>query len=62
MLHAYEDMVKIVSKILTIPTLDSLLHAMADDEALILLNMIATEFDEGADKYSLLEKIRLTRK
>ena len=35
---------------------------MSDEKSLIILNMIANEFDKGADKNSLLEKIDLTRK
>ena len=49
-------------KIRTLPSLDSILHAVSDEKSLILLKMIANEFDEGADKDSLLEKINLTRK
>ena len=44
------------------PSLGSILHAVSDEKSLILLKMIANEFDEGADKDSLLEKINLTRK
>ena len=49
-------------EIRTLPSLDSILHAVSDEKSLILLKMIANEFDEGADKDSLLEKINLTRK
>jgi hypothetical protein len=49
-------------EIRTLPSLDSILHAVSDKKSLILLKMIANEFDEGADKDSLLEKINLTRK
>jgi hypothetical protein len=49
-------------EIRTLPSLDSILHAVSDEKSLILLKMIANEFDEGADKDSLLEKIDLTRK
>ena len=49
-------------EIRTLPSLDSILHAVSDEKSLILLKMIANEFDEGADKDSLLEKIKLTRK
>lgn len=49
-------------KIRTMPSLGSVLHAMSDEKSLSLLNMIANEFDEGADKDSLLKKIDLTRK
>ena len=38
------------------------MHAVSDEKSLSLLNMIANEFDKGADKDSLLEKIDLTRK
>ena len=44
-------------KIRTMPSLGSVLHAMSDEKSLSLLNMIANEFDEGADKDSLLDKI-----
>ena len=44
------------------PSLGSILHAVSDEKSLSLLNMIANEFDKGADKDSLLEKINLTRK
>ena len=49
-------------KIRTVPSLDNILYAVSDQKSLSLLNMIANEFDEGADKDSLLEKIDLTRK
>ena len=44
------------------PSLGSILHAVSDEKSLILLNMIANEFDIGAEKDSLLEKVDLTRK
>jgi hypothetical protein len=44
------------------PSLGSILHTVSDEKSLILLDMIANEFDKGADKDSLLEKIDLTRK
>jgi len=44
------------------PSLGSILHAVSDEKSLILLKMIANEFDEGADKDSLLEKVDLTCK
>ena len=49
-------------KIRTVPSLDGILYAMSDEKSLSLLSMIANEFDKGADKDSLLEKIDLTRK
>ena len=49
-------------KIRTVPSLGNILYAVSDEKSLSLLNMIANEFDEGADKDSLLEKIDLTRK
>ena len=49
-------------KIRTVPSLDSILHAVSDENSLSLLKMIANESDKGADKDSLLEKIHLTRK
>ena len=39
-----------------------MLYAMSDERSLSLLSMIANEFDKGADKDSLLEKVDLTRK
>jgi hypothetical protein len=44
------------------PSLGGILHAMSDEKSLILLNMIANEFDKGADRDSLLKTIDLTRK
>jgi hypothetical protein len=44
------------------PSLGGILQVMSDEKSLIILNMIANEFDKGADKNSLLEKIDLTRK
>ena len=49
-------------KIRTVPSLDGILYAMSDEKSLSLLNMIANEFDKGAEKDSLLEKVDLTRK
>ena len=49
-------------KIRTVPSLDGILYAMSDERSLSLLSMIANEFDKGADKDSLLEKVDLTRK
>ena len=49
-------------KIRTVPSLDGILYAMSDEKSLSLFSMIANEFDKGADKNSLLEKIDLTRK
>jgi hypothetical protein len=49
-------------KIRTVPSLDGILYAMSDEKSLSLLSMIAKEFDKGADKDSLLEKVDLTRK
>jgi hypothetical protein len=49
-------------KIRTVPSLDGILYAMSDEKSLSLLSMIANEFDKGADKDSLLEKVDLTRK
>jgi hypothetical protein len=40
----------------------AILYAMSDEKSLSLLSMIAKEFDKGADKDSLLEKVDLTRK
>ena len=49
-------------KIRSVPSLDGILYAMSDEKSLSLLNMIANEFDIGAEKDSLLEKVDLTRK
>ena len=49
-------------KIRTVPSLDSILHAVCNENSLSLLKMIANKSDKGADKDSLLEKIDLTRK
>ena len=49
-------------KIHSVPCLNNVLQTISDDKSLTLFNMIAIECDKGVDKYSLLEKISLTRK
>ena len=48
--------------VISVPSLDGILYAMSDEKSLSLVSMIAIEFDKGADKDSLLEKVDLTRK